>query len=291
MVPLAIGTQTNGSVIRPASFCGIVGYKPTFGLIPRTGVLMQCRPLDTVGVFARTVADAAMLADALVGFDGGDPDTHLMPPPRLLDVALSEPPVRPALAFVKGPYWDKAEPESKDAFAELTAALGEASDEMALPDAFAESLAAMHTINHVGLARHYRTYYERGGDQLSDAMRGAIEKGREIAAVDYLAALDRREVLRAGLELVFDSCDAIVTPAATGEALIGLDWTGDPSFCTIWSLCGVPAISLPLLQGPNGLPVGVQLVGRSGEDARLLRTARWVVAGLVGETAAEQEVV
>jgi Asp-tRNA(Asn)/Glu-tRNA(Gln) amidotransferase A subunit family amidase len=291
MAPLALGTQTNGSVIRPASYCGIVGFKPSFGLIPRTGVLLQCRPLDTVGVFARTVADAAVLADALAGFDAGDPDTRLMAPPRLLDVALTEPPVTPALAFVKGPAWERAEPATVAAFAELTDALREVCEEMVLPDAFAGSAAAMRTLTHVGLARNYGAYYDRGAGQLSDFMRGAIEEGRGIAAVDYLAALDQCGIFKVGLEMVLDSCDAIVTPAAAGEAPRGFDSTGDPAFCSLWSLCGVPAISLPLLQGPNGLPVGVQLVGRRGEDARLLRTARWLATRLAGDTAAQQEAV
>ncbi|HUG61501.1 MAG TPA: amidase family protein, partial [Methylomirabilota bacterium] len=124
MVPLAIGTQTNGSVIRPASFCGIVGFKPTHGVIPRTGILRQSPPLDTVGVFARTVEDAALLADALAGYDPGDTDTRLLPPPRLLDVATTEPPLTPTLAFVKTPAWDEAEESTKEGFVELAAALG-----------------------------------------------------------------------------------------------------------------------------------------------------------------------
>ncbi len=136
----------------------------------------------------------------------------------------------------------------------------------------------MQTIQQVGIARHYRSYLERGAEQLSDFMRGAIEAGLAIGAVDYLAALDWQKSLAVGLEPLFDKYDAIVTPAAPGEAPKSLDSTGNPAFNGLWTLCGVPAVTLPLLQGPNGLPVGVQVVGRRGEDARLLRTARWLGA-------------
>jgi Asp-tRNA(Asn)/Glu-tRNA(Gln) amidotransferase A subunit family amidase len=134
-----------------------------------------------------------------------------------------------------------------------------------------------------GFARNLRSYYARGRDRLSEVMRAAIEEGMRVTAVDYLAALDWREALNSGLEPLFDRYDAIVTPAAPGEAPRGLDSTGNPIFNGLWTLCGVPAVTLPLLRGPNGLPVGVQLVGRRGEDARLLRTARW----LVGEIGTE----
>ena len=133
MVALAIGTQTNGSVIRPASFCGVVGFKPSFGTIPRTGILPQAPSLDTVGVFARTVEDAALLADALAGHDPADSATRLVPPPRLLETARTDPPVTPAIAFVKGPAWNQADPETQEGFAELADSLGAACEEVVLP--------------------------------------------------------------------------------------------------------------------------------------------------------------
>jgi Asp-tRNA(Asn)/Glu-tRNA(Gln) amidotransferase A subunit family amidase len=127
-----------------------------------------------------------------------------------------------------------------------------------------------------GFARNLGRYYDRGRDQLSDHMRTAIEAGRTILAHDYLAAVDWIEVLNAGLEAIFERYDAILTPSAVGEAPHGLHATGNPAFCTLWTLCGTPAISLPLLQGGRGLPIGVQLVGRRGDDARLIRTAAWL---------------
>lgn len=276
MVPLAVGTQTNGSVIRPAAFCGVVGFKPSFGLIPRTGVLRQSAPLDTIGVFARGVEDAALIADVLAGYDPGDSDTAPAAPPRLLELARSKPPLKPNFAFVKQPVWDKAEATTQEAFAELAEALGEQCDEVPLPDQFAEAWPAHEALMLAGFARNLRPYYERGADRLSERLREAIEAGQKITAVQYLTALDWPEVLYAGLEKVFERYDAIITPAAPGEAPVGLDSTGSPIFCTLWTLLGLPAITLPLMQGPNGMPLGVQLVGPRGNDGRLLRTARWL---------------
>jgi Asp-tRNA(Asn)/Glu-tRNA(Gln) amidotransferase A subunit family amidase len=277
MVPLAIGSQTNGSVIRPASYCGVVGYKPTYGLISRTGMFMMSAPLDTVGVFARSVADVALLADALAGFDSADLATSPAPPPRLLETALSEPPVTPALSFVKSPAWESATSDTREGFAELVEALGERCSEVAPPDDFAESYPAHQRLMMAGMARHIAPYEARGRNQLSEKMQEALEAGRRITAVDYLTALDWRESLNTGLDRLFDHCDAVMTPAAPGEAPHGIDATGDPVFNGQWTLLGVPCITLPLLTGSNGLPIGVQLIGRRGDDARLLRTARWLM--------------
>jgi Asp-tRNA(Asn)/Glu-tRNA(Gln) amidotransferase A subunit family amidase len=276
MVSFAIGTQTFGSVIRPASFCGVVGLKPTHGLIPRTGVRLLAGPLDTVGVFARSAADAAMVADILAGHDPLDVDTRLMPPPRLLDLALTDPPVLPDLAFVKSPVWDQAEPETQQGFRELVEALGDRCAEVALPDIFGEWQGAHRALMQAGMARNLLPYYQKGKDQLSAPMRTIIEDGLKVTAVDYLTALDWREALNNGLDQLFDRYDAIVTPAAPGEAPRGLEATGNPIFNGLWTLCGGPAVTLPLMTGPNGMPVGVQLVGRRGEDGKLLRTARWL---------------
>lgn len=280
MVSFAVGTQTFGSVIRPASFCGVVGFKPTHGLVPRTGVRLLAGPLDTVGVFARSVADAAMIADVLAGHDPADTDTRLMPPPRLLDIALTEPPVPPDLAFVKSTVWDQAEPSTQEGFRELTEALGQRCTEVALPEVFEEWLGAHRSLMQAGMARNLGPYYRKAKDQLSPALRAIIEDGLKVSAVDYLTALDWREALNSGLDQLFERYDAIVTPAAPGEAPRGLGSTGNPIFNGLWTLCGVPAVTLPLLTGPGGMPVGVQLVGRRGEDARLLRTARWLAGFL-----------
>ncbi len=276
MVPLAVGTQTYGSVIRPASFCGVVGFKPTHGLIPRTGIRLLAAPLDTVGVFARTVVDAALIADALGGYDPADPDTRPLAPPLLLDAALRDAPATPRLAFVRTPAWDEAEPATKTALAGFAAALGKACAEVALPEVFDGWLSAHRTLMLAGMAHNLADYYRRGRDYLSDRLRAAVEDGMKIGAVDYLAALDLRAALTNELDRLFVDCDAIITPAAPGEAPRGLASTGNPVFAGLWTLCGVPAVTLPLLRGPDGMPIGIQVVGRRGEDASLLRTARWL---------------
>jgi Asp-tRNA(Asn)/Glu-tRNA(Gln) amidotransferase A subunit family amidase len=281
MVPLAIGTQTNGSVIRPAAFCGVYGYKPTFGLISRHRVLQQSRPLDQIGVFARTIEDAALIAEAIMGFDESDPDTRLRARPALAATLSEEPPVQPRLAFVKTPMWDQADQDTKEAFAELVEHLGEKTNEFQLPDMFKDAVGLHRTIMEADLARSFEREYARGKDKLSSILREMIERGQKVLAVDYNNAVSQIPFFNHALEKVFEWHDAILTPAATGEAPMGLESTGSPIFCTLWTFCGMPAITLPVLQGSHGMPMGVQLVGRRGDDARLLRTARWLV-NLVG---------
>ncbi|MCB1775280.1 MAG: amidase, partial [Gammaproteobacteria bacterium] len=161
-------------------------------------------------------------------------------------------------------------------FGELVEALGERCDTFELPALFAEGTVAHRRIMHAEMAHNLRHYYDRGADRLQPQTRELVEQGRAVAACDYLDALDWRETLYAGLTEVFSRYDAIITPAAPGEAPEGLDSTGSAAFNVLWSLLGVPAITLPLLVGANGLPIGVQLVGPRGDDGRLLRTARWL---------------
>jgi Asp-tRNA(Asn)/Glu-tRNA(Gln) amidotransferase A subunit family amidase len=280
MVPGAIGSQTNGSVIRPAAFCGVVGFKPTHGLIPRTGALLLSRTLDHVGVFGRTVADVAILAETLAGHDDEDPDTRPLARPPLAAVAASEPPLPPRLAFVRTPSWEHAEPMTHEAFAELVEALGDAVSEVELGASFASAVQMHRTIMEVEMAHQLRRDYEKGGERLSTVLRQLIERGRGYAAVDYAAAVAGIPALNDALDAVFDEFDAIVTPAAPGEAPRGLASTGNPVFCTLWTYLGTPALALPLLRSTAGMPLGVQLVGRRHNDARLLRTARWLVSTL-----------
>ena len=281
MVPLAIGTQTGGSVIRPASFCGITGVKPSFGAVPRTGVLMQSPTLDTVGVFARTPADAALLAQVLMGHDAGDRATTPAPVPDLHGVATSAPPAPPVFAFVKPPGWETADPQLHAAFAELIAALGAQVIEAALPRAFDEAAELRARINLAEMAQCYARY-SRQIDALGPCTREALVNGDAIRARDYLAAVAGRDALRAGLDAILDRCDTILCPAATGPAPEGLGSTGDAIFNGLWTLTGVPAVTVPAFTAENGLPMGVQMVAARGDDARLLRTARWVGTWLAG---------
>ena len=164
MVPLAIGTQTNGSVIRPASFCGVYGYKPSHGLIPRTGVLTQSPPLDTVGVMAAELEGLAFLAEPLMAFDARDPASQPRARPQLLEVLREAPPVPPKLAFVRSPVWDQAAEDTKAGFAELVEALGEQVEEVALPSIFGEAIELHGTIMQAELAKSFAREYERGRD-------------------------------------------------------------------------------------------------------------------------------
>ena len=275
MVPLAIGSQTNGSVIRPASFCGVVGFKPTHGLISRRGVLALSRTLDQVGVFAASIADAALLGDVLMAYDPADPDMHPQARMDLARIAAEDPPLPPKLAFIKTPVWDKADEDTVAAFAELVEVLGDRVHEEELPSAFNEAVGLHGIIQDAELAVSLAPQYEKGRDRLSAQLVAQIERGPKLSATDYVRAVARIPVLDGGLNELFDHYDAILTPAAPGEAP-GRETTGNPVFCTIWSLIGAPAISLPLLGGENGLPIGVQLVGKRGDDARVLRTARWL---------------
>jgi Asp-tRNA(Asn)/Glu-tRNA(Gln) amidotransferase A subunit family amidase len=276
MVPLAIGTQTNGSVIRPASFCGVVGFKPSRGLVSRRGILVQSEPLDTVGTFSRDIEDAALLTDALAGHDEGDPQTSLAAAPNLLGIAMSRPPVKPSVALVRSPVWDKAGDDVRQGFAELAEALGDRIVDIELPEPFGRAHEWHRAINYADLARNYGRYYERDKSLLSERLRLMIEEGMSVRAVDYNRAVDNMAVLNAGLEKLFERYDVILTPAAPGEAPVGLEATGDPAFSTLWTYCGVPALTLPLLTGSNDMPIGVQLVGRRFYDGRLLRSARWL---------------
>ncbi|MHB8668443.1 MAG: amidase [Burkholderiales bacterium] len=279
MVPLALGTQTNGSVIRPAAYCGVVGYKPSFGLIPRRGVLKQSPPLDQIGVIARSVEDAALIAEQLIGYDDNDPDTRPRARPPLRQTALQEPPSPPKFAFVRTPMWKLADASCRDAFAELVARLRECVTEVRLPAEFKDAWKWHQTIMEADLAGSYAAEYRDGGDRLSAELRGQIERGRRVRAVDYRKACDAVPALRGALNALIElRCDAILTPATAGTAPPGLASTGTPAFCTLWTLCGLPAITLPLLRGGDGLPLGVQLVGARGDDARLLRSARWLMA-------------
>jgi len=280
MVPLTIGTQTNGSVIRPAAFCGVYGFKPSRGLIPRTGILRQSPTLDTVGLFARCLDDLALCMGAVSGCDDGDPATRPLAPPAFRAIMAEPPPVRPTLAFVRTPMWDRADRQTAEAFQELIDALGQAVQEKELADSMREAWHWQRTIMEADIAASFAREYEHGRERLSASLRSQIERGRGVPAVDYIGALDRIQPLNDAFDELFDRFDAIVTPAAPGTAPRDLTTTGDAVFCTLWTLCGMPALALPLMHGTNGLPMGVQLVGKRGDDARLLRTARWLTETL-----------
>lgn len=289
MVPLALGTQTNGSVIRPASFCGVVGYKPSFGLVSRHGALRQSPPLDQVGVFARTVEDAAQLAEQMTAFDGRDPAMRPGPRPVLAPAPEERAAAPGRLAFVRTPVWDRADADTREAFAGLVRRLGEGVVEVDLPEIFRDAVDIHRTIMEADLAASYADEYARGRERLSAVLREMLERGRAVRPADYARALERVPALNGALAELFGRFEAIVTPAVPGEAPPGLESTGSPVFCTLWTLCGLPAVTIPVLRGANGMPIGAQLVGAAGADARLLGTARRLM-DLLGESGKERGV-
>ena len=282
MVPLAVGSQTNGSVIRPAAYCGVYGFKPTFGLIPRSGVLRQSRALDQIGVFGRSLEDVALIAEQLIGSDPADPDTRPRARMPLLATTREEPPLPPSIAFIKTPVWDRADSETHEAFSELLAQLGSRVEELELPGSAAQAWDWHRTVMQAEMAANYDAEWERGRDRLSESLRAQLEHGRAIPALQYQKALARMPMVNEALSEIYTNYDAILTPSAAGTAPHGLDSTGDPAFCTLWTFCGMPTLHLPLMTGANGLPMGVQLVGPRMGDARLLRTARWLT-GMLAE--------
>jgi Asp-tRNA(Asn)/Glu-tRNA(Gln) amidotransferase A subunit family amidase len=282
MVPLAVGTQTNGSVIRPAAFCGVVGFKPTHGLIPRTGILALSRTLDQVGVFARTIEDAALLAEALAGYHEGDPDTRPRARPPLRATALGDWPLPPRFAFVRSPAWEHAEAATIEAFEELKEALGDAVAEVELGPTYAKAYGFHRIVMESEMAHNLRTVQDKAGERLSPVLRQLLDRGRAHRAFDYLEAVAGIRALGTAFEGLFDEYNAVITPAAPGEAPRGLDSTGNPVFATLWTALGVPAVTVPLLRGPSGMPMGVQVVAPRGDDARLLRSAQWLAQTLGG---------
>jgi len=281
MVPLALGSQTNGSVIRPASFCGVFAVKPSHGLVSRAGILPLSRTLDHVGAFARSLSDLALILDVLAGPDPADPDTQPFAAPDFRAVQRQPAPLPPRFAFVRTPVWPKADAESHAAFEELVAALGSAVGLVDLPDSWSNAWEVHRTIMAVEMAHSLGPLVARGTP--SERLRELLAHGGNVSAVQYLGACDAAKRYGAGFADIFNANDAIITPAAPGVAPKGLNSTGDPAFCTLWTLTGLPALSLPLLAGTSGLPIGVQLIGAPGRDAILLRTATALIEQL-GDT-------
>ena len=264
-VPVAIGTQTAGSVVRPASYCGAVGFKPTFGTVPRAGVKPISETLDTVGSMARTIADAGAFVQAMAG----------------IPVAAVE--ARKArFALCPSPAWHEVEPSSARAMEAAREAAQAGPGDLALPPPCDELLAAHDVIMPYEGARLLAWEYRMHRGDMSEAIRGIVETGLGMDRDRYLWALGVREAARAAFDRVFDDADALITPAAPGEAPEGLGWTGSPECNRIWTTLGAPCITLPGLAGEAGLPVGVQLVGRPGGDAGLLAAAAWLHPRLAG---------
>ena len=279
-VPLAVGSQTNGSTIRPASFCGIFGFKPTRGIISRTGVLQTSVTLDQVGVFARSLEDVSMLADALAGYDPRDPASLARPLPSSAAGLAREPLVEPDLVWLDMPFHDRLAEDTRSGLEDILAVLGNRVERIEAPKSVASLVEHQATVHEYEIARHLAADFEQHWDAISDTLKPVVERGRKYSDAQYAEALS----MVAGAEVFFDEFfndyDAIVAPSAAGEAPLKTDGTGDPVFCTIWTTAGLPALNLPLLSGSAGLPIGVQLIGSSEHDDRLMTTAQWLVSRL-----------
>ena len=274
MVTAALGTQTGGSVIRPASFCGIYGYKPTFGMIPRPGVLNQSHTLDTIGIYGRSLEDLALIGDVLSRHDPRDPASLVQSRGSLLQVATAPWSLKPTFAFVKTAAWKDADPVLHEAFGELVASLGGQVEEVVADVTVERGLAAAKIIQNVEVAAHYGPVLDRYPDLISKRLAGQIEEGRNLKGIDYVAALEARAMIERSIAELFINYNAVLTPAAPGPAPKGLASTGNPIFNAFWTYLGVPCVTLPLLANEEGLPIGVQIVGARRDDGRLLRTAR-----------------
>jgi Asp-tRNA(Asn)/Glu-tRNA(Gln) amidotransferase A subunit family amidase len=288
MVPIAIGTQTNGSTIRPAAYCGVFGMKPSHGLISRKGVLTLSAALDHVGAFARSLEDIALVLDAIAGYDAEDPDTRPLAARNFRQIAEEDFGLDPRLAFMKTPAWDKADADTREAFEALVGDLGDICFTYDLPEHYASAWDAHRVIMAADMAHNLGAMTDNGGDKISKQFQELIAEGRGVSATRYLAARAEARAMRAAMDELFQQeCTGIITPAARGVAPKGMP-TGDPVFCTLWTLLGMPAVTLPLMTGEDGMPLGVQLVGAPGDDARLLRTANWLVKTVTGGDAAGQ---
>ena len=280
----ALGTQTRGSIVRPAAYCGVVGYKPSFGLVSLAGVLALSETLDHVGVLARCVDDAGLLASVLVDAARADSAAHDVAALSAAMRSMEPLPEPPRLAAVRTPAWALAEPAQQAAFDAQCALLGRAAGRdiplVELPARFARNAEITSTIQEVEIARNFQDVKRRSGHLFSASFQALCERGEAISRAAYEDALGARGELCKDLQGFLSEWDAIVTPSAVGEAPQGLQKTGDPAFCTPWTLCGVPAVSIPSGLGPSGMPLALQLVGRMHDDARVLRVAAWCAGQL-----------
>ncbi|MBT8360554.1 MAG: amidase [Desulfobacterales bacterium] len=275
MVPLAVGTQTNGSVIRPASFCGVVGFKPTFGTIPRAGVLRQAPSLDQVGVFSRNVLDSALLASILMKPEEIYGDTLPLPE---IDISLVEKSfsTNPNLGFVRTAVWSEASTITQKSYLDFVNGQRPVPTEIELPSICDQAVSCHRTIMLCEMAHHYNAIYTDNREEISPMLLGMLDEGRRVSLSEYLDAKNLLTEVSGVVDNALKDFDAVITPATPAEAPEGIASTGSPVFCTVWSLTGVPSISLPVLSGESGMPLGLQLVGSRGSDSKLLRGAHWL---------------
>jgi Asp-tRNA(Asn)/Glu-tRNA(Gln) amidotransferase A subunit family amidase len=269
--PLAFGTQTAGSIIRPAAYCGVVGYKPSFGTIARLGMKVMSESLDTIGVMARSVADCALLVGAVAGRDFGDPDKATGAMPRI--------------GICVGPSGAEASPETMvllERAAETLAAAGAIIVRRPLPDAYSALASAQPLVMNAESAASMGWELAARRSEISVGLVEKLDWGRAQGP----DALDAARAVMAQLQSHFDSVvedvDVLLTPSAQGEAPLGLEWTGDPMFNALWTALHVPCVTIPVGTGPAGLPLGLQIVAARGQDRAALAWAQWIASALGG---------
>jgi amidase len=265
MAPLAFGSQTAASLVRPAAYCGVCAFKPTTGAFDRAGVMPLAPSLDTLGLLARDPEDFVLARAVLTG--------SAMPlPPDFSDTM-------PLISLMRGPHWWEGSMEMRDVVRHAMRVLmdhGAETGEIAHPPLFAELTDAQKIVMGYEAARIHARMCASHGDAISQQFAQLIRSGQETTEAEYQAALALRDQANAMVDLIFAECDALLVPSAPGEAPEGLDATGDPLFSRMWNLLQLPCVALPLGSGPRGLPLGIQLIGRKNEDGKLLAIAKWV---------------
>jgi Asp-tRNA(Asn)/Glu-tRNA(Gln) amidotransferase A subunit family amidase len=276
MAPLSVGSQTGGSIIRPASYCGVVGYKPSYGLISRNGALKTSEKLDTIGVFGKSVEAVALLAKVLIKKDLYDPSTIHFAADEILEASQKDPHFEPKFIFYKTDKWKNIDKESKNAFEFFIKKFKKNIEVFDVPGYFKDIPKHHQIIHETDLANNFQAYYKKDKKKLSKEMRDAIERGLKHSAYDYANAIDFMEQSYQSYKEVFEDYHGVITPSASGVADKGLKSTGSADFQKIWTYMGLPTISLPLLTGESNLPLGVQLIGNRLDDIRFLSTANWL---------------
>lgn len=264
MLPLALGTQTAGSLIRPAAFCGVVGYKPSHNRVPKAGVKSLSETLDTIGGFGRCVRDIGLLGAVLTG------------DARLADPATYAQTDAPRIGLCPTPEWAQADSDTLQAWAQAEKALLGHTIAVDLPHGLDQLVKVQKEVQALETARslsHERVHHY---SQLSAPLQALLAYGTTISGKAHAQNLQITAHARSLATSLFDRCDVLLAPSSIGEAPLGLDFTGDPLFCRTWTLLGLPCIHLPFAHGSNGLPIGLQLVGAYGDDHRLMAAAHWV---------------
>ena len=276
MAPLSIGSQTGGSVIRPASYCGVVGYKPSYGLISRNGVLRTSYSLDHIGVFGKTVEDVALLAKVLIKKDSHDSASVHYSTEDMLEICKKGPLFEPKFIFYKTNSWKKIDKKSRESFEFFIKKFKKNIKVFDTPSYFKDIHKYHQIIHETDLANNFQDYYKKSKNKLSKEMQAAISRGMKYSAKEYAEAIDFMKRSYESYNEVFEDYHGVLSPCSTGVADKGLKSTGSADFNKVWSYLHTPAISLPLLQGENNLPLGVQLIGEKYDDLRFLGVARWL---------------